>query len=136
MSLVGDVIAAFETMARTAIPTLPAGDLGVSRGFRIAEDVPNEACPHFLTYDPREKPTPLAFQQKRVEVSLRVVVIRKGGTHAQSLDDFNALRAALIAAPTLGGLVQQSELGLDAIEESPETGTRIAVMEFAGLTVV
>lgn len=136
MSLVGDVLTALEAQLRSAIPSLPASTAGVERGWRPTHELQPGSLPHVCLYNVTETRDRLIFLQARVQVQLSGIIIRQGSTYAQALEDYEALSDLLEAGPTLGNVVEQSELTLDGIEEEQGGTRRGLVFGFAGWKVL
>ena len=117
MSLVVDMMDRLEAVVRAAVPSLPAGATGATRGYVSAEDLTAEHFPHLVLWDPTERPTSLPYRQKRIEAGVRIFLYRHANTFAQSVDDWNAIKLAILAEPSLGALVDECDVTLEAIQE-------------------
>jgi len=133
LSLVVDMMAALESVVRAAVPAIPAGALGVTRGFRAADELDGNEVPHLAIWDPTERPSALPYRQTRVECGLRLAVIRPAtDTFNASAGDWESIRLAIDADPTLAGLVDACDVSLEAIQDpSSEALYRIAVIAAA-----
>lgn len=132
MSLASDMIAALEAVVRAAVPDMPAGALGVTHGWVSVDTLAREKCPHLIVFDPTERATQFAYKQTRVELGLRLHVVRNGSTFDDVLADWSAIRVGLEADRTLGGKVDFCELSLDALAESgDESPYRVAIITAA-----
>lgn len=132
MSLSTDLLAALEVVVRAAVPSIPAGALGVTDHWIPAPSLSAENYPHAVFWAPTEKPVTLPYRQHRVELVWRIAIIRASDDLASSLDDYNAIRSGLEADTTLGGLVDLTELTLEAVQDSePESPFRATVLAVA-----
>ena len=136
MSLISAVLSNLETKLRTAIPSLPVGTLGVERAWRPTHELQPGALPHVFLWNLQEQPERLIHRQIRVSVSFTGLIVRRGSTHDQALADYDALLDAIEAEPSMGGSLEQAQLGLDGLE-SEEGGNAIGVLfSFSGRTVL
>jgi hypothetical protein len=136
MSLIGDVLTVFEATIRIAVPSLPAGTLGIERGWRPSAQLEPGSLPHTFLWDENEKSDALIFRQRRVSISLSGLIVRRGSTHAQALTDYDALTVALQANPTLTNNLDNSELQLDGVEASEGDALRAMAFTFTGTRVL
>lgn len=137
MSLVGDVLTALEAKVRVAVPSLPAGTLGVERGWRPAHELTDPgSLPHCFLYGTTERQELLIFRQVRSTVAVSGLIVRVGSTEAQALEDYEALSDAIELDPTLGGAVEQSTLALDGVESEQGGAARAIAFSFVGVKVL
>ena len=134
--MIDAVETALEALIRGAVPDVPAGELGVERVAKLPGTLDVEKLPHVMFGDETERPRLLRFRQQRITVALALMILRRGATHAQMVNDFDAIQAALLLDPTLGGVVDQTTLALDGVREPDNFGDRLSVMTFEAVTVI
>lgn len=136
MSLVQDITTALEALIRAAIPTIPAGSDGVSLVMRLPQDLNAANCPHLCFGGEEERSVALRFLQQRVTVTLGVVLIRRGATHAELLADYGAIRSGFDADHTCAGVIETGVLELIGISEANDERSQELGMRFAGTKVI
>lgn len=126
MSAWDAILTQLEVHWRTAVPTLPAGTLGVERGPDRGIELDSGSMPHVYFYDLErlEAPIladddgPVAFNQVAVAYSLRMDLWTRGDTQDAIRTKVEALRAAIKADPTIDGNVEFGWLAVQSIREA------------------
>ena len=134
MSLMNDFLIALESEIRAAVSGIPAGVSGVERGVRSPDKIQAGQYPHVFLTDPTEKSEELIYRQRKIEVSVLVVIWRLNQSHNDSLEDFSDIKAALSVFPSLGSVnLDNSEIELEQIWETYDKPYRAAVMRVTGV---
>lgn len=121
MSASGSVVDALAQVLEAADAAL-AGK--VERGFQLPGALSSGQFPHlFLTgagTTPLEDVEVLAHLQERVTFTISAILYTQGGTQEETLLLADALRAAIRADRTLGGVVTTSHVSDLTLEENPD----------------
>jgi len=139
MGLMDDFLTELETDIRSVISGIPTGETGVERGVRMPDRLSSENYPHVFLTDPTEKSEELIYCQKKVEVSVQVILWRINQTHGDSLNDFTAIQAHLntVSQATMGAAnLRGVQVELEQIWETDDKPYRAAVMRVSGRRVV
>lgn len=121
MSTWGQIIDRLETHVRAAVPAMPAGSEGWTRGPGKGETLPTSQVPHAFAHDPVEttEDRDEGFGQRFVQFAIRIDIWFRDQSQEEVALQLDALRAAIHADRKLGGLVTRCWVSQRAIQEVP-----------------
>jgi hypothetical protein len=122
MSVIGSIMDELAFIASSQI-----SGLSTERGLRVPESLQKHEYPHLFIYDPSESVQVLDHQQESVETRITLLFAFIDETQEAVLSHIESFREGLRVDANLSGVVAHAYLSDFAIEESPETGRRIAL---------
>lgn len=133
MSDWGTQITAIMTLIRTAVDTvgtMPSGDLGAERDVRDGFRLNAGQLPHLFVFNPQATDTELEFQQTETVTTIQAELWDDATQETMSLYR-DAIRAAVVADPTLGSTVQRFRMpSSGVVEDSSGSARKVLLVEF------
>ncbi len=132
MSVRGAILDASIQLCRTALGDLPSGDLGAERGLRPGETLDTQEYPHMFFFNASDATEVLQWGQQRKTISYLAELWVIDETQEQLELRLDAIRTAVDADPTLGGLVDIIDVVGATLSERRETTRKSLLMEWTG----
>jgi hypothetical protein len=128
VSSFGEIIDRLEVLVRAAVPDMPAGDLGWTRGLTVGQELSDSRLPHCLAYEPSREVSEIDHRQEVIEISVVLGLWTRNETQEELATRLDAVRSQILGDPTLNGLVDRAWISADGIREFEGKAERAGIL--------